>query len=295
MTRRNKFIRGQCAFFLFLIMLFSVGCVGTEASSNIAIAADKSDTGRYETDRYFDSLKFCAKAVPDKEPVTAKRHTNDTAEKVSVVNPSEGQLSNERGEQEPIIPVEPGQGTEIHTHHYSVYKEVPAGCTSDGYITYKCDCGSSYNDNIVYASGHSWGEWITITEATTSSEGQQKRTCSVCGSSETQIIEILSDPEVSLDYAAAEAYGNSYAASTYGFSVNGSLNSGNAGYYPASTTDIYACSERGGQAYLNSKVASKVDTLYSNLSSYGSIEGCAVNCDVYDNGSGVIFIVVYYG
>ncbi len=282
-------------FFLFLIMLFSVGCVGTEASSDIAYTAAKSLDSKCEIDNHFESLKTCAGSTSNKEEVTVKRHTNSTAEKIPVDNASDDPFPEGAGELGPIISGGSGESTEIHTHDYSVYKEVPPGCTSGGYTTYRCDCGSSYNDDVVVATGHSWGKWTTTVEASTSSEGQEKRTCSVCGRSETRTIEKLPVAEVTLDYAAAEAYGNQYAASVYGWSVNTSLNSGNAGYYPGSTTDVYACSERGGQSYLNSKVASKVDALYSNLSLYGSTEGCSVNCDVYDNGSGVIFIFVYYG
>ena len=38
------------------------------------------------------------------------------------------------------------------------------------------------------ALGHEFGEWVTVKEATTTEEGQQKRTCSVCGKTETKSI-----------------------------------------------------------------------------------------------------------
>ena len=47
-------------------------------------------------------------------------------------------------------------------------------------------CGDSYVDNRTYSRGHSWGIWITEIEADVGKPGQERRTCSICKTSETQ-------------------------------------------------------------------------------------------------------------
>lgn len=74
-------------------------------------------------------------------------------------------------------------------------KEVPgkaANCLEDGVETYwMCDnCGSMYSDKeqmtmitepvVIKATGHKFGEWKVIKEATASEKGEKQRTCQVC-------------------------------------------------------------------------------------------------------------------
>ena len=74
-------------------------------------------------------------------------------------------------------------------------KEVPgkaANCLEDGVKTYwMCDnCGSMYSDKdqmtmitepvVITATGHKFGEWKVIKEATASEKGEKQRTCQVC-------------------------------------------------------------------------------------------------------------------
>lgn len=74
-------------------------------------------------------------------------------------------------------------------------KEVPgkaANCLEDGVETYwMCDnCRSMYSDKeqmtmitepvVIKATGHKFGEWKVIKEATASEKGEKQRTCQVC-------------------------------------------------------------------------------------------------------------------
>ena len=60
-------------------------------------------------------------------------------------------------------------------------------CSQKGYTLYVCGrCGDSYTDNETAAKGHSFGEWITDTDSTCTSEGIQHRECSECGYIETK-------------------------------------------------------------------------------------------------------------
>lgn len=125
-------------------------------------------------------------------------------------------------------PVETSQPTEaqaVHTHSYSK-KATAATCSQNGYTTYTCSCGDSYKGDYVDATGHSyqkkvtqptcansgystytcktcgdsykgdhvdatghtWSAWSVTVEATYYTEGEQKRTCTACGGSETQSV-----------------------------------------------------------------------------------------------------------
>ena len=120
-----------------------------------------------------------------------------------------------------------------HVHNY---KEtvVDATCTADGYTEYKCQCGDTYQDNVVPAghkevvleakaptcteygltegkkcsacnevfveqikidaTGHKYGEWTVVKESTVTEEGVRERSCSVCEGKETESLEKLDDP-----------------------------------------------------------------------------------------------------
>lgn len=80
----------------------------------------------------------------------------------------------------------------------SVDKE--ATCTEDGFEEYwKCeDCGLMYSDSnminsiskpiVIKATGHKFGNWQIVREATEKQEGEQKRVCEVCKYEETEKI-----------------------------------------------------------------------------------------------------------
>ena len=66
-------------------------------------------------------------------------------------------------------------------HNYTSVVTAPT-CTKQGYTTYTCKtCGSSYTDAEVSATGHSYGEWTYHKFPTDVEYGQMKQTCSVCG------------------------------------------------------------------------------------------------------------------
>ena len=316
---RNNLIRGQCIFLLFVFAIMGVGCQAAEASFadggiNNSVSINKTDIkldlgaessiSREEVSvnsenkeiaatRPSHGIKLLKQVEFDDDDITFE----DTETPITP-NPSETVIPSDNSNSSTGVTEDPEEPEDIpseHIHNYKVIKTVAPSCIEDGYSVYKCSCGDLYNDNIVTAAGHSWGEWIIKKEPTSSEEGLQSRSCSVCGSSEEQIVEKISVPNITLDYAAAESYGNQYAASTYGWYIDTSLNSGNAGYYPASTTSVYQVNESGGQDYLNRKVADKVNSLRSNLADRGVTGIPYINCDVYDDGNGKIFILVYYG
>ncbi len=69
---------------------------------------------------------------------------------------------------------------------------VPSTCKVAGMEYDICsECGETFNEKTLPLEAHTWGEWTVVKEATTTAEGQEKRTCSACGEVETRAIEKL--------------------------------------------------------------------------------------------------------
>ncbi len=77
----------------------------------------------------------------------------------------------------------PSETIDTHKHNYTT-TVTNATCTEDGYTTYVCDCGDTYTADFVEATGHVWGDWVTVKAATEDATGEAVRTCSVCGGTE---------------------------------------------------------------------------------------------------------------
>ncbi len=66
---------------------------------------------------------------------------------------------------------------------------VPPTCNERGYTEYVCsECGDRIQEGFVDKTGHMYGEWETLTEATCTSTGLEKRTCRVCFGVETKTV-----------------------------------------------------------------------------------------------------------
>lgn len=70
--------------------------------------------------------------------------------------------------------------TTTHTHSYTKTNSVAATCTTSGSETFTCACGNSYT-NKTNALGHSYGGWVVIQEASTTSTGKKECKCDRCG------------------------------------------------------------------------------------------------------------------
>lgn len=74
---------------------------------------------------------------------------------------------------------------------------VPASCFTDGERTYTCQkCGVTRTEIIPAKGAHTWGEWSTVKEPTTTETGLRQRVCSVCGAEEEEEIPMLKIPDV---------------------------------------------------------------------------------------------------
>ena len=84
---------------------------------------------------------------------------------------SEVTLDNEAESAKPAGPHE-------HTYTSEVTKE--ATCTEPGILTYMCECGDTFTEEIPLAD-HTEGEWELAKDATLISNGARVRKCTVCG------------------------------------------------------------------------------------------------------------------
>lgn len=128
--------------------------------------------------------------------------------------------------------VQPMEQSTVSVHEHQYAEEIISpDCTEDGYTIYTCSCGSQYTDDIVWApghdytqsvvnatctdggytvntcvrcgsefisdrtnaAGHSWGDWVTVTAATASAEGEEISECRVCGESQRRSVPKLKD------------------------------------------------------------------------------------------------------
>ena len=67
-------------------------------------------------------------------------------------------------------------------HEYTAKSEVTdPTCTERGYTIHFCACGESITDSYTSKVAHSYGEWVTLKEATVIQKKQEKRTCIALG------------------------------------------------------------------------------------------------------------------
>lgn len=76
----------------------------------------------------------------------------------------------------------------------------PPTCNEQGYMEYVCKlCGDRICDGFVAATGHIYGEWELVTEATCSKTGLEKHVCRVCGGVETKTLSVIDHVDEDMD------------------------------------------------------------------------------------------------
>jgi hypothetical protein len=90
-------------------------------------------------------------------------------------------------EPEPNPEPEPASTESGHEHVYSSEVTKPATCGKPGVMTYTCECGDTYTEEIPATGNHSYTSNVT-TPATCAVPGVMTYTCSVCGDSYTEVI-----------------------------------------------------------------------------------------------------------
>lgn len=74
----------------------------------------------------------------------------------------------------------------------------PPTCTAQGYTTYTCHCGYSYQADYTEIIEHSYGEWETVVLPTCEGMGQDRRVCVDCSHFETRDVKANGHTEETL-------------------------------------------------------------------------------------------------
>lgn len=170
----------------FLIASLSVLLVATVIVGVVLFCTPGTSTGT--------SSDYTSSAVSENEDLTISEPPVVSSEPIN----SEAANSSEPINSEPINSEvtnssKPGSSGNVssnpvvHKHTYAT-KVVAATCTANGYTTYTCTCGYSYNDNITYKKGHLYGDWTVTQNATTTSEGKKECSCTRCGHKLTETL-----------------------------------------------------------------------------------------------------------
>ena len=69
---------------------------------------------------------------------------------------------------------------EVHEHSYTSSVTTEPTCSTVGTMTYTCECGDTYTEEIPKVE-HTPGEWETTKKAALLSDGEKVQKCTVCG------------------------------------------------------------------------------------------------------------------
>ena len=80
-----------------------------------------------------------------------------------------------------------------HPAEGQITTRVEPECGEDGYVKVECGhCGAVLSEEVLPATGeHDMSAWTTVKEADCTHDGSEERTCSICGFTETRVIEAL--------------------------------------------------------------------------------------------------------
>lgn len=69
---------------------------------------------------------------------------------------------------------------DAHFHVYNKQITAPT-CTQPGVARYVCSCGDSSAGEEIPSTGHAYGDWVVVKEATPGEQGVEEITCATCG------------------------------------------------------------------------------------------------------------------
>ena len=90
---------------------------------------------------------------------------------------------------EPLLAANIHCESTVHIHNYVKTGEYVAEfCDEDGYTTYTCECGHTYNGDYVKATEHSYDNGVVTTKPTCDTDGVKTFTCTACGDTYTESV-----------------------------------------------------------------------------------------------------------
>lgn len=96
----------------------------------------------------------------------------------------------------------------VHEHEYAEEIVVAATCTESGTVSYTCECGDTYSEEIE-PTGHDWGDYVANGDATYLADGTKTATCTGCGETDT-----IADDGSKLAYTYTDCEAVKYAQQT---------------------------------------------------------------------------------
>lgn len=96
----------------------------------------------------------------------------------------------------------------VHEHNYAEEIVVAATCTESGTVSYTCECGDTYSEEIE-PTGHDWGDYVANGDATYLADGTKTATCTGCGETDT-----IADDGSKLAYTYTDCEAVKYAQQT---------------------------------------------------------------------------------
>lgn len=105
--------------------------------------------------------------------------TNGNAETENETAVSEPTETSE-AENDTVVP----ETEAVHEHEYAEEIVVAATCTESGTVSYTCECGDTYSEEIE-PTGHDWGEYASNGDATYFADGTKTAVCASCGETDT--------------------------------------------------------------------------------------------------------------
>lgn len=184
------------AFALAMVMLFGMSACGSEPVETEPSTVPTSEatepvstTAPVEETTAPTETEPVETTVPETEAPTEPSEPAPTKPKGNGGNSgNQGNGSNHGDKPKPTEPADKSDPDEWlnteptdppHTHSYTTTVVKPT-CESKGYTEYKCACGYSYTADEVNPTGHTWGGWVVIKEASFGHDGERMQECKEC-------------------------------------------------------------------------------------------------------------------
>ncbi|MBQ2710447.1 MAG: S8 family serine peptidase [Clostridia bacterium] len=234
------------------------------------VEADCVNNGSYDT------VVYCAVCNKELERVTTTIPAIGHTEGSVVVENNVAPNCTEKGSYDNVVyctvcNAELSRDTVVvpATGHHHEAAVTPPTCTAQGYTTHTCNCGDSYVDTYVPATGHTNGSWIIDSNPTCTTAGSKHQVCATCGETiATDTIDALghiSSTPVEENRVEADCVNNgSYDTVVYCSVCNEELE--------RVTTIIPALGHTEGEVVVENNVAPDC----TNKGSYDSIVYCTV-------------------
>lgn len=148
---------------------------------------------KYNGRTYKCKVTVKAKTTESKTETTTEIAQDHTTEKpteaVTTEKTTDDSTAETPKEEEPTTEKTTEEPTTEHKHEYGNWSVVTdATCTSEGLQRKTCTCGD-FVEEAIPIKEHSFGEWVITKEANCSKKGEKNRVCSVCGSIATEEID----------------------------------------------------------------------------------------------------------